>query len=353
MRRKKENLIKLFLITAKDVGAILIKLTARSRAVNKENAPETLEVYAPIADRLGMGKLKSKLEDAAFKCLYPEEYKRVENEAVKKCDDRTEYINKIKPALREILEKEKITPLEISARAKHLYSLYKKLLDNKMDFNKIYDLVAARVIVKDINDCYLALGAIHQFWKPVPGLVKDYIARPKPNGYQSLHTAIIGPEGKITEIQIRTPEMHSHAENGIAAHWAYKEATVDPKEITSMGQLQDWQNAANLFDDRIFVLTPKGDVVDLPEDATPVDFAYHIHTIVGDECAGAKINGKIASLDAKLKSGDLVEILTQRGKKSSADRLNFVKSALAKDKIRSALRAKNRNLGRGLKRPGH
>ena len=280
MRRKKENLIKLFLITAKDVGAILIKLTARSRAVNKENAPETLEVYAPIADRLGMGKLKSKLEDAAFKCLYPEEYKRVENEAVKKCDDRTEYINKIKPALREILEKEKITPLEISARAKHLYSLYKKLLDNKMDFNKIYDLVAARVIVKDINDCYLALGAIHQFWKPVPGLVKDYIARPKPNGYQSLHTAIIGPEGKITEIQIRTPEMHSHAENGIAAHWAYKEATVDPKEITSMGQLQDWQNAANLFDDRIFVLTPKGDVVDLPEDATPVDFAYHIHTIV-------------------------------------------------------------------------
>ena len=222
-----------------------------------------------------------------------------------------------------------------------------------MDFAKIYDLVAARVIVKDINDCYLALGAIHQFWKPVPGLVKDYIARPKPNGYQSLHTAIIGPEGKITEIQIRTPEMHSHAENGIAAHWAYKEATVDPKEITSMGQLQDWQNAANLFDDRIFVLTPKGDVVDLPEDATPVDFAYHIHTIVGDECAGAKINGKIASLDAKLKTGDIVEILTQKGKKSSSDRLNFVKSALAKDKIRSALRAKNRNLGRGLKRPGH
>ena len=345
MRRKKENLIKLFLITAKDVRAILIKLTARSRAVNKENAPETLEVYAPIADRLGMGKLKSKLEDAAFKCLHPEKYKRVESEAVKKCDDRTEYINKIKPALREILEKEKIAPLEISARAKHLYSLYKKLLNCEMDFDKIYDLVAARVIMKDINACYLALGAIHQQWEPVPGLIRDYIARPKPNGYQSLHTTIVGPEGKITEIQIRTPEMHSHAENGIAAHWAYKEGGVNNKETAWVGKFKELTSVINLFENRIFVLTPKGDVVDLPEDATPVDFAYHIHTIVGDECAGAKVNGKIASLDTKLKSGDVVEILTQRGKKSSADRLNFVKSALAKDKIRSALRAKNRNMG--------
>lgn len=348
MRKKKENLIKLFLITAKDIRAILVKLTARSRDIRKENALETLEIYAPIADRLGMGRMKSKLEDEAFKCLYPKEYEYIESEAAKKCDDRTEYINKIKPALRKILESEKIMPMEISARAKHLYSLYKKLLNCEMDFDKIYDLVAARVIAKDINDCYLALGAIHQNWKPVPGLIKDYIARPKPNGYQSLHTTIIGPEGKITEIQIRTPEMHTHAEEGIAAHWAYKEGKVNDKETTWVGQFKELKDAINLFKDRIFALTPKGDVVDLPEGATPVDFAYHIHTIVGDECAGAKVNGKIASLDAKLKSGDLVEILTQKGKKSSADRLNFVKSALAKDKIRSALRAKNRKLGHSL-----
>lgn len=341
MRKRKENLINLFLIKSKDIGAVLTALTARCHDVRKENALETLEIYAPIADRLGMGKLKSKLEDAAFKRLYPKEYQYVETEAAKKCESRTGYINKLKPALQEILEKEKIIPLEISARTKHLYSLYKKLLHNEMDFDKVRDLVAARVIVKDVNDCYLALGAIHQIWRPVPGLVKDYIARPKPNGYQSLHTAVFGPEDKITEIQIRTPEMHNYAENGIAAHWAYKEERViGPKETVWTEQLNNWQSANRLFGDRIFVLTPKGDAVDLPEGATPIDFAYQIHSTVGNECAGAKINGKIAPLNTELVSGDLVEILIQKGKKPSADWLNFIKVDSAKDKIRSALKEK-------------
>ena len=353
MRKEKENLIKLFLITAKDIDAALVKLTARSHNVNKENALETLEIYAPIADRLGAGKLKSKLEDAAFKCLYPKEYKYVETEAAKKCEARAKYINKIKPVLQEILEKEKIIPIDISARAKHLYSLYKKLLRCEMDFEKVRDLVAARVIAKDINDCYLALGAIHQVWKPVPGLMKDYIARPKINGYQSLHTWVFGPEERITEIQIRTPEMHARAEEGIAAHWAYKEKKIVTKETAWVGQLRELKDEAknsdqlfeslkvNLFDGKIFVLTPKGNAVDLPEGATPIDFAYYVHTTIGNECAGAKINGKIAALDTPLKSGDLVEILTQKGKKPKADWLSFVKTNLAKDKIRSLLREKN------------
>ncbi|MEK7134888.1 MAG: TGS domain-containing protein, partial [Patescibacteria group bacterium] len=234
-----------------------------------------------------------------------------------------------------------------------------------MNFDEIYDLVAARIIVKDLNDCYLALGAIHQVWKPMPGLIKDYIAMPKPNGYQSLHTSVFGPEGKITEIQIRTPEMHAQAENGIAAHWAYKERNykdknrypkIDAQEIAWIEQLREWQKAVggsdafleslkiDLFKDRIFVLTPKGDVIDLPEGATPVDFAYQIHTTVGNECVSAKINGKIAALDARLKSGDLIEILTQKGKKPSVDWLNFVKTSLAKDKIRSVLKEKNKKL---------
>lgn len=361
-KEKTENLIKLFLATAKDIRVVLRKLTDRCHNVQASNALETLEIYAPIANRLGMGELKGQLEDLAFKYLYPEEYKRLENEVAERYETRKNYIKKLEPALYEVLKKENIIPLEINIRLKHLYSLYQKLLRRQMNFDEIYDLVAARIIVKDINDCYLALGAIHQVWKPAPGLIKDYIAMPKPNGYQSLHTSIFGPEEKITEIQIRTPEMHAQAENGIAAHWAYKERTykgknrhpkIDAKEIAWIEQLREWQKAVrgsdeffeslkiDFFKDRIFALTPQGDVIDLPEGATPVDFAYQIHTIVGNECAGAKINGKIAALDARLKSGDSIEILTQKGKKPSADWLNFVKTSLAKDKIRSVLKDKN------------
>mgnify|MGYP001584483201 CR=1 FL=1 len=364
-KERKENQIKLFLIVSKDIQIVLAKLTDRYRNINTKNALETLEIYAPIADRLGMGELKNNLEDAAFKCLRPKEYKLVESEVVKKYEARAKYLKKIEPALREILEKEKIIPLEISARVKHFYSLYKKLLRCQMNFDEVRDFIAARVIVKDINDCYLALGAIHQAWRPVAGQIKDYVAMPKPNGYQSLHTSVFGPEEKITEIQIRTPEMHAQAENGIAAHWAYKEKNFKEKdrylkvadeETAWVEQLREWQKAVKgsdkffeslkieSFKNHIFVSTPKGDVIDLPDGATPVDLAFHVHTTIGNECVGAKINGKIAPLDAKLETGNSIEILTQKGKKPSMDWLNFVKSDLAIDRIKSSLREKNRKL---------
>ncbi len=362
---KNENLIKLFLIEAKDIRVVLAKLADRYRNINKENALETLEIYAPIADRLGMGELKRKLEDTAFKCLHPKEYKLVESEAAKKYEARAKYLKKIEPALHEILGREKVGPLQISARVKHFYSLYKKLLQCQMNFDEVHDFIAARVIVKDINDCYLALGAIHQAWRPVTGHIKDYIAMPKPNGYQSLHTSVFGPEEKVIEIQIRTPEMHAQAENGIAAHWEYKEKKFKEKncylktnreETAWVEQLREWQKAVKgsdeffeslkieSFQNHIFVLTPKGDVIDLPGGATPVDFAYHVHTTVGNECVGAKINGKMAPLDTKLETGNSIEILTQKGKKPSMDWLNFIKTELAKDRIKNSLREKSRKI---------
>lgn len=370
---KAENLRKMFLAMAQDIRVVLIKLADRYHnmqtldAMPKEDqkriALETLEIYAPIAHRLGMGELKGQLEDLAFKYLYPKEFAWLENEIEEKYEAHKKYITNLVPVIYEVLKKESVEPIEINARSKHFYSLYKKLLRYQMNFDKIHDLVAARIILKSIEDCYLALGIIHQTWKPVPGLIKDYIAMPKPNGYQSLHTSVFGPDGKITEIQIRTPEMHIRAENGIAAHWAYKEKQyhsgnfqINQKELTWIEQLREWQKAVrgsdeffeslkiDFFKDRIFVLTPKGDVLDLPEGATPIDFAYHIHSTVGHECAGAKVNGKITPLDAKLESGDLVEILSQKGKRPSSDWLNFVKTNLAKERIRSVLRSKDLKL---------
>lgn len=378
---KAENLRKMFLAMAQDIRVVLVKLADRyhnmttlealSKEDQKKIALETLEIYAPIAYRLGMGELKGQLEDLAFKYLYPDKYLWLENEVTSKYESRMAYIKKLEPILYGILKKEKINPIEIHSRAKHFYSLYKKLLRHQMNFDKIHDLVAARIILNTIEDCYLTLGLIHQNWKPVPGLIKDYIAMPKPNGYQSLHTSVFGPEGKITEIQIRTPEMHGRAENGIAAHWAYTERQykvknyypkIDSKEIAWIEQLREWQKAVrgsdeffeslkiDFFKDRIFVLTPKGDVLDLPEGATPIDFAYNVHTTVGHECTGAKINGKIAPLDAKLESGDLVEILTQKGKKPSNDWFNIAKTNLAKDRIKNALKSKNRKFIKEIKR---
>ena len=373
-----ENLRKMFLAMAQDIRVVLIKLADRYHNMQtlgdkpeekdrKRIALETLEVYAPIANRLGMGELKGQLEDMAFEYLNPEEFARLKNEVEEKYEAHKRYIEKLEPLLCEVLKKEKIFPLEINARTKHLYSLYKKLLRYQMNFDKIHDLVAARIILNNVEDCYLALGVIHQTWKPAPGLIKDYIAMPKPNGYQSLHTSVFGPDGKITEIQIRTKDMHEKAENGIAAHWAYKEQKYNDsgyrktnfKELAWVEQIREWQKAVrgsdeffdllkiDFFKDRIFVLTPKGDVFDLPEGATPVDFAYNIHSTVGHECVGAKVNGKIAPLDAKLESGDLVEILTQKNKKPSPDWLNFVKTNLAKDRIKSAVRSKIKNLDGG------
>lgn len=370
---KTENLRKMFLAMAKDIRVVLIKLADRydnmqtlycfSKEKQQRIASETLEIYAPIAYRLGMGELKGQLEDLAFKYLYPEKYKWLLNEVSERYEMRKNYINKLGPTIYKIFKRENIAPLEIHARAKHFYSLYKKLLRHQMDFDKIHDLVAARIIMKNVEDCYLALGAIHQVWRPVPGLIKDYIATPKPNGYQSLHTSVFGPEGKITEIQIRTPEMHARAENGIAAHWAYKEhahfgrgLNISKKELAWVSELREWQKVArgsgeffeslkiDFLKDRIFVLTPKGDALDLPEGATPVDFAYAIHSEIGHQCAGARINGKIMPLNTELQSGDAVEILIQKNKKPSEDWINFVKTNLAKERIRSVMKLKNKNL---------
>lgn len=370
---KAENLRKMFLTMAKDIRVVLIKLADRydnmrtlqylPKEKQQRIALETLEIYAPIAHRLGMGDLKGQLEDLSFEHLYQKEHSWILSEVNERYEMQKSYIGKLEPIIREILKKENIIPLEIHARTKHLYSLYKKLVRYNMDFEKIHDLVAARIIMKDIENCYLALGIIHQAFKPMPGLIKDYIAMPKPNGYQSLHTSVFGPQGKITEIQIRTPEMHAKAENGIAAHWAYKERTytgndlkISKKELNWIEQLREWQKAVRGSDeffeslkidflkDRIFVLTPKGDAIDLPESATPVDFAYAIHSDIGNQCAGAKINGKIMPLNTELQSGDAVEILIQKNKKPSGDWLGFVKTNLAKDRIKSAVNFKNKNL---------
>ena len=366
---KTENLRKMFLAMAKDIRVVLIKLADRYDNIQTLNrlpkekqqriALETLEIYAPIAYRLGMGELKGQLEDLAFKYLHPEKYEWLKNEVTGKYETHKAHINKLRPVIYEIFKNEEIVPLEVHARTKHFYSLYKKLLRYQMDFDKIHDLVAARITMKNVEDCYLALGAIHQVWKPVPGLIKDYIATPKPNGYQSLHTSVFGPEGKITEIQIRTPEMHERAENGITAHWAYKEHSyfgrdlnISKKELAWVEQLREWQKAARGSDEflqslkidflkeRIFVLTPKGDALDLPEGATPVDFAYAIHSDIGHQCAGARINGKIMPLNTELQSGDAVEILIQKNKKPSEDWLGFVKTNLAKERIRSVIKLK-------------
>ena len=370
---KAENLRKMFLAMARDIRVVLIKLADRYDNIKTLNylpkerqqriALETLEIYAPIAYRLGMGELKGQLEDLSFGCLYKKEYDWLLSEVSERYEMQKTYIRALEPIIREILKKENIIPIEIHARTKHLYSLYKKLVRHSMDFEKIHDLVAARIIMKNIEDCYLALGIIHQAFKPMPGLIKDYIAMPKPNGYQSLHTSVFGPKGKVTEIQIRTPEMHAKAENGITAHWAYKERNysgrdlaVTKRELAWVGQLREWQKAVrgsdeffnslkiDFFKDRIFVLTPKGEAIDLPEGATPVDFAYAIHSDIGNQCAGAKINGKIVPLNTELQSGDAVEILIQKNKKPSENWLGFVKTNTAKDRIRNAIKLKNKKL---------
>ena len=373
---KAENLRKMFLAMAEDIRVVLIKLADRydnmrtlqflPKEKQQRIALETIEIYAPIAYRLGMGDLKGQLEDLSFEYLYQKEHTWLLSEVNERYEMQKSYINKLGPIINGILKKENIAPIEIHARTKHLYSLYKKLVRYNMNFEKIHDLVAARIIMKNIEDCYLALGIIHQSFKPMPGLIKDYIAMPKPNGYQSLHTSVFGPQGKITEIQIRTPQMHAKAENGIAAHWAYKERNYtgrdlkgSKKELNWIEQLREWQKAVrgsdeflqslkiDFFKDRIFILTPKGDAIDLPEGASPVDFAYAIHSDIGHQCAGAKINGKITPLNTELQSGDTVEILIQKNKKPSEDWLSFVKTNLAKDRIRSAIKFKNKNLSQG------
>ena len=346
---------------AEDIRVILIKLADRyhnmetlkyqPRTAQKRIALETLEIYAPIAARLGMGKLKGQLEDMAFPYVYPEDYAWLIKNVKEKYTDRAEYIEKTRPVIRRYLTDAGIKVLDLHSRAKYHYSLYQKIERNNMEADKIFDLVAMRIIVPDIRSCYEALGVIHKFYKPVPGLIKDYIANPKPNGYQSLHTTIFCEKGRIVEIQIRTPDMHRHAENGIAAHWAYSEGgkklfKADLKETQWVSQLKQFleemkpkDSLTNLkidfFKNRIFVFTPRGDVKDLPEGATPIDFSYAIHTGLGHATKGAKINGKIVPLNHKLKNGDVVDIIKGKVMKPSTDWLRIVKTTEARKKIKS------------------
>ncbi|MDD5731280.1 MAG: RelA/SpoT family protein [Patescibacteria group bacterium] len=363
-----ENLRKMFLAMAEDIRVVLIKMADRlhnmqtlefvKKEKQKRIALETLEIYAPIANRLEMGELKGDLEDLAFKYVYPQEYENLVKKSKPLYDKIRNLLTEVQPIIETELLKENIMPVSVHSRTKHLYSLYKKLENPRVggDFDRVRDLAAIRIILNTVEECYAVLGIIHRIWKPLPGLIKDYIAIPKPNGYQSIHTTVFGPDGVIFEVQIRTVKMHEEAENGIAAHWAYSEqgkASVgglsNQKKYAWIKQLKDWQESISdnkefmenlkidFFQDRIFVFTPMGEVVDLPEGATPIDFAYHVHTDVGNHCMGAKVNSKMVALDSELKNWDMVEIITTKNKKPSEGWLTFAKTSQARSKIRVAL----------------
>lgn len=358
-----ENLRKMFFAMAEDLRVVLIKLADRLHNMEtlkyipqekqKRFALETLEIFAPIADRLGMGEMKVQLADLAFPYLYPKEYEWLMESVKEKYEERENYLKKVEPEIKEILKKEGVIPLDINSRAKSYWSLYQKLLRHDMNFERIYDLVALRIIVKDLDSCYKALGILHKHFRPLMGKIHDFIALPKPNGYQSLHTTCFCLDGKLTEFQIRTLEMHNRAEYGICAHWAYKERIdlkTQQKRFIWVQQLKDWQEEIyktkefleglkiDFFKNRIFVFTPKGDVINLPEGACAIDFAYHIHSEVGNHCAGVKVNGKLVQVSALLRNGDVVEILVDKNKRPSRDWLKFAKTSLAHSCIKKEVK---------------
>ncbi len=370
IERYAENLRKMFVSMAQDIRIILIKMADRLHNLStldslppekqKRIAQESLEIYAPIANRLGMGSIRGQLEDSAFPYVYPEEYRWMQKEIIPQIQVKVEYTEKVIEALKKELNVQKIKTVSIHGRIKRIYSLYQKLIREpyNRDFSKIYDTVAVRIIVPTVSDCYQVLGVIHNVWRPLAGRVKDYIAQPKPNGYQSLHSTVFCIDGQIVEFQIRTPRMHAQAEFGVASHWQYKEFGVQEHAVGTAGyslskkmkwieDLVHWQRGVrdneqylqslsiDFFQHRIFVFTPRGDVIDLPHDATPIDFAYHVHTWIGDHCTGALINNHMSSLDSQLKNGDVIEIITDKNRKGpSQDWLNFVKTNAAKGHIR-------------------
>ena len=361
-----DNVRKMVLAMAKDIRVVLIKLADRlhnmrtlrfkSPEKQREKAKEVFDIYAPLAHRLGMFRIKWELEDLAFRYLNPTEYYDLVDQIAEKRKEREEYISRI---MNEISEKLKDSGIdsEIDGRPKHFYSIYKKMNNKSKTLDLIFDLTAIRVIVDSVKDCYAALGLVHTIYKPIPGRFKDYIAMPKPNMYQSLHTTVIGPQGKPFEIQIRTIEMHKTAEYGIAAHWSYKEggdAVVD-KRFVWLRDMLEWQKdttdadefmegfKVDLFADEVFVFTPKGEVINLPSDSSPIDFAYRIHTDIGNKMIGAKVNGNMVSLDYHLKTGEIVEVITSNTNKGpSIHWLNIVKSNQAKSKIRSWFKKEKR-----------
>ncbi|SHN78890.1 RelA/SpoT family protein [Desulfitobacterium chlororespirans] len=372
-----ENLRKMFLAMARDIRVILIKLADRlhnmrtlkfhSEKKQKEIALETLEIFAPLANRLGIFRIKWELEDLSFRYLKPQEYYDLSEGIALKRAEREVQINEVISQLSKRLAEVGIKA-DISGRPKHFYSIYRKMINQHRELSEIYDLTAVRVIVDSVNDCYGALGIIHTMWKPLPGRFKDYIAMPKPNMYQSLHTTLVGAHGEPFEIQIRTWEMHRTAEYGIAAHWKYKEGAGKPvggnfeQKLSWLRQMLEWQHDSrdagefmeslkiDLFADTVFVFTPKGDVVELPAGSCPVDFAYRVHTDVGHRCVGAKINSRIVPLETKLANGDIVEILTSKQSNGpSRDWLSFVKTSQAKNRIRGWFKKEKReeNVARG------
>jgi GTP pyrophosphokinase len=362
-----ENLRKMFLAMTQDLRVIIIKLADRLHNMRtlkhlplekqKNIARETLEIYAPLTHRLGMWKVKWELEDLSLRYLEPEAYYDLVNKVAKKRQEREGYISEVKKTLERALAEMEIKA-EVQGRPKHFYSIFEKMQEQAKDFNEIYDLMGLRVIVSTVQDCYEVLGIVHTLWKPIPGRFKDYVAMPKSNMYQSLHTTLIGPNGEPLEIQIRTWEMHRTAEFGIAAHWIYKGGPDDKElrdKIAWLRHLIEWQGEMRdseefmetlrigLFMDEVFVFTPRGDVKNLPAGSTPVDFAYSIHTTLGHQCIGAKVNGRLMPLDYQLKNGDIVQILSSKGTTGpSRDWLQFVKTSKSKNRIRQWLREQNR-----------
>ena len=365
-----DNVRKMLLAMVKDIRVILIKLADRLHNLRtlkymppekqKEKAKETLDIYAPLAHRLGISKIKWELEDLSFRYLNPEEYYDLVTMIAEKRLEREEYI---KGVIKLLGDKLSVAGIEadIAGRPKHFYSIYKKMVDKGKTLDQIFDLTALRILVDDVSACYASLGIVHTMYKPIPGRFKDYIAMPKPNMYQSIHTTVIGPLGKTFEIQIRTFDMHRTAEYGIAAHWKYKEGDDGEGnefecKLSWLRDILEWQGETqdanefieafkvDLFSDEVFIFTPKGDVINLPADSTPVDYAYRIHTDIGHRCLGAKVNGRIVPLDFKLKTGQIVEIITSPTPKGpSRGWLTFVTSNQAKSKIKSWFRKVQRD----------
>ena len=376
--RQAENFRKMLLAMVDDIRVILVKLADRVHNMRTLHhlpderrmkiAQETLDIYAPIASRLGMSIVKNELEELAFKYLEPKAYESLRTRVEARRATAEEQADVLARTIRAKLDEAQVPVLSIDSRIKRLYSIHRKLKAQKIDLERVYDFVALRIITSSVKDCYAALGIIHQTWSPVPGRIKDFIATPRPNGYQSLHTSVISEHGFPFEVQVRTDEMHRQAEEGIAAHWKYKEGRVgdqrDERYFQWMRQLLETQQEVrdpdeflqnlkiDLYPDEVYIFTPKGEVRSLPRGSTAVDFAYSVHTDVGNQCVGTRINGKMVPLRTKLQNGDIVEIVTQSGHKPSRDWLSFVATSRARSKIRHVLQAEERTrsieLGRRL-----